>query len=118
MCQECGRDSSEHPRWLPADQMNDDCNSISITPKTSNKSKSGTLLDSQIVESVALNDADSNRERTNRENAPNSADFNRTSVSEFGQEKQLSFKKSDGGAKSKVGRLISQFQEFAKVSSK
>ena len=24
----------------------------------------------------------------------------------------------DGGAKSKVGRLISQFQEFAKVSSK
>ena len=34
---------------------------------------------------------------------------------EFGQEKQLSFEKSDGGTKSKVGRLISQFQEFAKA---
>ena len=32
---------------------------------------------------------------------------------EFGQEQQLSFEKSDGETKSKVGGLISQFQEFA-----
>ena len=77
MCQECGRDSSKHPRRLSADQMNDDCNSTSVTPKMSNKSKSGTLSDSQIAKSVLLE-----------------------------------------GTKSKVGRLISQFQEFAKASSK
>ena len=33
-------------------------------------------------------------------------------------EQQLSFEKSDGETKSKVGRLISQFQEFAKASFK
>ena len=44
MCQECGRDSSKYPRWLSAEQMDDDCNSISITPKKmSNKSKNRTL---------------------------------------------------------------------------
>ena len=32
--------------------------------------------------------------------------------------KQLSFERSDGETKSKVGRLISQFQEFAKASFK
>ena len=37
---------------------------------------------------------------------------------EFGQEQQLSFEKSDGETKSKVGGLISQFQEFAKASFK
>ena len=118
MCQECGRDSSKYPRRLSADQTNDDYNSISIAPKTSNKSKSRTLSGSQIVESVALNNADFNRERTNRRNVPNNVDFNRTRLPELGQEKQLSFKKSDGGTKSKVGRLISQFQEFAKASFK
>ena len=48
----------------------------------------------------------------------NEADVNGARLPELGQEKQLSFEKSDGGTKSKVGRLISQFQEFAKVSSK
>ena len=103
---------------MPAEQMNDDCNSTSITPKMSNKSKNGTLSDSQIAESVLLSNADFSRERTNKRNAPNDADFNGARLPEFGQEKQLSFEKSDGGTKSKVGRLISQFQEFAKVSSK
>ena len=98
--------------------MDDDYNSISITPKASNKSKNRTLSGSQIAQSVVLSNADFNKERTNKKNTPNTADFNRTSVSEFGQEKQSSFKKLDGGTKSKVGRLISQFQEFAKVSSK
>ena len=37
---------------------------------------------------------------------------------EFGQEQPLSFEKSDGETKSKVGGLISQFQEFAKASFK
>ena len=71
MCQECGRDSSKYPRWLSADQMNDDCNSISIAPKTSNKSKSGTLSDSQIAKSVLLNHVGFNRERTNKRNVLN-----------------------------------------------
>ena len=57
MCQECGRDSSKCPRRLPADQTNDDYSSISITPKISNKSKNGTLSDSQIAKSVLLNNA-------------------------------------------------------------
>ena len=79
MCQKCGRDSSKYPGWLSAEQMDDDCTSVSITPKTSkNKSKSRTLSGSQIVESVALNNVDFNRERTNKRNAPNNADFNRT----------------------------------------
>ena len=73
--------------------------------------------DSQIAKGVLLNNADFNRERTNKRNAPNDADFNEVRMPEFGQEKQSSFEKSDGGTKSKVGRLISQFQEFAKVSS-
>ena len=106
MCQECGRDSPKCPRWLPADQMNDDCNSISVAPKMSNKSKNGTLLDSQIAKSVLLNDVDFNRERANKRNAPNDVDFNEVRMPEFGQEKQSSFEKSDGGTKSKVGRLI------------
>ena len=97
--------------------MNDDCNSMSIAPKTSNRSKNGTLSDSQIAKSVLLSNADFNRERTNKRNAPNSADFNEARLPEFGQEKQLSFEKSDEGTKSKVGRLISQFQEFAKANS-
>ena len=45
-------------------------------------------------------------------------DFNEVRMPEFGQEQQLSFEKSDGETKSKVGRLISQFQEFAKASCK
>ena len=61
MCQECGRDSSKHPRRLSAGQMNDDYGSINITPKISNinvtpkmsnRSKNGTLSDSQIAKSV------------------------------------------------------------------
>ena len=52
MCQECGRDSSNHPRWSPAKQMNDDYNSISLAPKTSNKSKNTTLSGPQIVRRV------------------------------------------------------------------
>ena len=78
MCQECGRGSSKYPRRLSADQMNDDCSSTSIAPKTSNRSKDGTLSDSQIAKSVLLNNVDFNRERTNNRNAPNNADFNRT----------------------------------------
>ena len=83
---------------------------MSIAPKISNKSKNGTLSDSQIAKSVPLNNAGFNRERTNKRNVPNDADFNEAKMPEFGQEKQLSFEKSDGGTKSKVGRLISQFQ--------
>ena len=98
--------------------MNDDYNSISITPKTSNKSKNGVLSDSQIAKGVLLNNAGFNRERTNKRNAPNDADFNEVRMPEFGQEQQLSFEKSDGETKSKVGGLISQFQEFAKASFK
>ena len=84
----------------------------------SNKSKNGTLSNSQIAKSVLLNNVDFNRERTNKRNVPNDADFNEVRMPEFGQEKQSSFEKSDGGTKSKVGRLISQFQEFAKASFK
>ena len=51
--------------------MNDDCNSISIAPKTSNKSKNGTLSDSQIAKGVLLNNVDFNRERTNKRNVTN-----------------------------------------------
>ena len=116
MCQECGCDSSKYPGWLSAEQMDSDCNSTSIAPKTSNKSKSRTLSGSQIVKSVVPNNASFNRERTNKRNVPNNVDFNRTRLPELGQEKQLSFEKSHGGTKSKVGRLISQFQEFAKVN--
>ena len=111
MCQECGRDSSKCPRRLSAGQTNDDYNSISIAPKTSNKSKNGTLSDSQIAKSVLLNNADFSRERTNKRNVPNDVDFNEVRMPEFGQEQQLSIEKSDGETKSKVGRLISQFQE-------
>ena len=117
MCQKCGRDSPKHPRRSPADQTNDDCSSTSITPKMSNKSKNGTLSNSQIAKSVPLNNADFDREGTNKRNALNDVDFNEVRMPEVGQEQQLSFEKSDGGTKSKVGRLISQFQEFAKVSS-
>ena len=69
-------------------------------PKMSNASKSGTLSDSQIAQSVLLNSVDFNRERTNKRNAPNDADFNEVRMPEFGQEQQSSFKKSDGGTKS------------------
>ena len=98
--------------------MNDDYNSMSIAPKMSNKSKNGTLSDSQIAKSVPLSNAGFNRERTNKRNAPNDADFNEVRMPELGQEQQLSFERSDGETKSKVGRLISQFQEFAKASFK
>ena len=54
MCQECGRDSSKHPRWLSTEQMNDDCNSTSVTPKMSNKSKNGTLSDSHVPMDVKI----------------------------------------------------------------
>ena len=70
MCQECGRDSSKHPRWSPAKQMNDDYNSISLAPKTSNKSKNTTLSGPQIVGNIALNNVGFNEERTNRRNTP------------------------------------------------
>ena len=98
--------------------MNDDYSSISVAPKTSNKSKSKTLSDSQIAKGILLNDADFNRERANKRNAPNDVDFNEVRMPELGQEQQSSFKKSDGETKSKVGGLISQFQEFAKASFK
>ena len=39
-------------------------------------------------------------------------------MSEFGQENNFCSRKLDGETKSEVGRMISQFQEFAKVSSK
>ena len=67
------------------------------------------MSDSQIAKGVLLHDADFNRERTNKRNVPNGADFNDVRMPEFGQEQQLSFEKSDGETKSKVGRLISQF---------
>ena len=95
MCQECGRDSSKYPRRLSADQTNDDYNSISITPKTSNKSKNGTLSDSQIAKSVLLNNVGFNRERTNKRNVLNDVDFNEVRMPELGQEQQLSFEKSE-----------------------
>ena len=76
------------------------------------------MSDSQIAKSVLLNNVDFNRERTNKRNVPNDADFNEVRMPEFGQEQQLSFEKSDGETKSKVGRLVSQFQEFAKASFK
>ena len=98
--------------------MNDDCNSTSITPKMSNKSKNGTLSGSQIAKSVLLNNVGFNRERTNKRNVLNDVDFNEVRMPEHGQEQQLSFEKSDGETKSKVGGLISQFQEFAKASFK
>ena len=98
--------------------MNDDYNSISITPKISNKLKNGTLPGSQTAKSVPLNNVGFNRERTNKRNALNDVDFNEVRMPELGQEQQLSFEKSDGETKSKVGRLISQFQEFAKASFK
>ena len=59
-----------------------------------------------------------NRERTNKRNVLNDADFNEVRMPEFGQEQQLSFEKSDGETKSKVGGLISQFQEFANQDEK
>ena len=80
---------------MSTDQMNDDYNSISIAPKMSNKSKSGTLSDSQIAKSVPLNNTDFNRERTNKRNALNDVDFNEVRMPEFGQEQLLSFEKSD-----------------------
>ena len=52
-----------------------------------------------------------NRERTNKRNVLNDADFNEVRMPEFGQEQQLSFEKSDGETKSKVGRLISSGYE-------
>ena len=76
-----------------------------------------TLSGPQIVGNVVLSNADFNEERTNRRNAPNTADFNRSCASEFSQENNFRSKKLEGGTKSKVERLISQFQEFAKVSS-
>ena len=95
MCQECGRDSAKYPRQLSADQMNDDYGSTSVAPKTWNRSKNGTLSDSQIAKSVLLSNVDFNRERTNKRNVPNDADFNEVRMPEFGQEQQLSFEKSD-----------------------
>ena len=80
--------------------------------------KNTTLSVSQIGRNDVLNNADFNEEGTDKRNAPNTVDFNRASVSEFGQENNFRSKKLDGGTKSEVGRLISQFQEFAKVSSK
>ena len=62
--------------------------------------------------------ADFNEERTNKRNVPSTVDFNRSCASEFGQESNFRSGKSEGGTKSKVEGLISQFQEFAKVSSK
>ena len=118
MCQECGRDSSKCPRWVSAKQMNDDCNSISLTPKTSNKSKNTTLSDSQIGRNVVLSNVDFNEERTDKRNAPSTVDFNRSCASEFSQESNFRSEKSEGRTKSKVERLISQFQEFVKASSK
>ena len=56
--------------------MNDDYNSISVAPKTSSKSKNGTLSDSQIAKSVLLNNVGFNRERTNKRNVLNDVDFN------------------------------------------
>ena len=97
--------------------MNDDYNSMSLAPKTSNKSKNTTLSGSQVVGNVVLSNADFNEERTNRRNVPNTADFNRSCASEFGQENNFRSKKLEEGTKSKVERLISQFQEFTKVSS-
>ena len=46
------------------------------------------------------------KEGTDRRNAPNVADFNRASVSEFGQENNFRSRKLDGGTKSEVGRLV------------
>ena len=51
---------------------------MSIAPKISNKSKNGTLSDSQIAKSVLLSNVGFNRERTNKRNVPNDADFNET----------------------------------------
>ena len=76
------------------------------------------FVDASFCPSVLLSNADFNRERTNKRNALNDVDFNEVRMPEFGQEQQLSFEKSDGETKSKVGRLISQFQEFAKASFK
>ena len=42
MCQECGRNCNKHPRQWFAKQTDDDCNSISLAPKMSNKSKNAT----------------------------------------------------------------------------
>ena len=83
-----------------------------------NKSENTTLSSPQIVGNVALNNVGFNEERTNKRNAPSTVDFNRSCASEFGQENNFRSEKFEGGTKSKVGRLISQFQEFAKVSSK
>ena len=66
--------------------MNDDYNSIRLTPKTSNKLKNTTLLGPQIVRNVVLNNVGFNEERTKRRNVPSTADFNRSCASEFGQE--------------------------------
>ena len=83
--------STKYPRRLSADQTNDDYSSISVTPKISNKSKNGTLSDSQIAKSVLLNNVGFNRERTNKRNALNDVDFNEVRMPDFGQEQQLSF---------------------------
>ena len=82
------------------------CFATALCCVSPSKSKSGTLSDSQIAKSVLLNNADFNRERTNKRNVPNDADFNEVRMPEFGQEQQLSFEKSDEETKSKVGGLI------------
>ena len=48
---------------------------------------------------------------------PNNADFNSASGSESVLENNFHSRKLDGGTKSEFGRLISQFQEFTKLSS-
>ena len=70
------------------------------------------LSDSQIAKSVLLNNVGFNRERTNKRNVLNDADFNEVRMPEFGQEQQFSFEKSDGETKSKVGRLMIPTQRF------
>ena len=48
-------------------------NSISLAPKTPNKSKNATLSGPQIDRNVALNNVDFNEERTNKRNVPSTA---------------------------------------------
>ena len=59
----------------------------------------------------ALNNVGFNEERRNKRNAPSTVDFNRSCASEFGQENNFCSEKFEGGTKSKVERLMSQFHE-------
>ena len=60
----------KHPRQWFAVKTDDDCNALSLTPKTSNKSKKATLSSSQISINDVLNILDSHKKRTDRRNAP------------------------------------------------